>query len=127
MIETKDKSPEEKARKEEKKEKAKEGSRKVEVMGFELPMKGEAVTLSGKEVSVKEGALIGKFGGQEVYEKVKEVMEGALEGWEGKEGELSGKAFHMYEQFRPTVRKGQHGWGRKGELNLAEVENAAKG
>ena len=40
MIEPKDKSPDEKAKKEEKKEKAKQGASQVEVMGFDLPMKG---------------------------------------------------------------------------------------
>ena len=84
------------------------------------------MVLSGKEINVKEGGFIGKFGGQETYESVKKVMESALEGWKGKEEELGGKAFHMYEKFRPTVPKGEQGWGRKGELNLAEVKNVAK-
>lgn len=126
MTEPKDRSPNEEAKKEEKKEKARKGASTVEVMGFDLPMKGEGVMLSGKQVSVKEGSLIGKFGGQETYEGVKKVMERALAGWKGKEEELGGKAFHMYEKFRPTVPKGQQGWGRKGELNLAEVESATK-
>ena len=32
--------------------------------------------------------------------------------------ELAGRAFGLYEQFRPTVAKGQKGWGQKGELDL---------
>jgi DNA mismatch repair ATPase MutL len=126
MIEPKDRSADEEAAKKKKKDKAKEGARTVEVMGFELPMQGEAVVLGGSKKEVKEGNLIAKFGSEGTYEEVKRVMQGVLDGWKGKEDELGKSAFGMYERFRPTVPKGQHGWGRKGELSLREIESVAK-
>ena len=127
MIDEREKSPDEKREKEEKNAKAREGAATVRVMGFELHLKGEGVVLGGREKEVEEGGLVGKFGGREGYERVKGVMQESLERWRGEEGELSGRAFGMYEKFRPSVPRGKRGWGRKGELNLAELESVIKG
>jgi hypothetical protein len=110
-----------------KKEKTKEeeGTQRVEVMGFPIKIKDDTVIVKGRPKSIKEGHLIRKFG-EENFGKVKRTMSDALHSWKGSEDELDKRAFHMYEKFRPNVAKGQQGWGRKGELNLVELEGIAK-
>jgi hypothetical protein len=34
---------------------------------------------------------------------------------------LADEAFHLYEQFRPSVPAGESGWGAKGTLSLAKI------
>ncbi len=40
--------------------------------------------------------------------------------------ELRGKAYDLYEKFRPSIPEGTRGWGAKGELDLAAVEKLKK-
>lgn len=42
------------------------------------------------------------------------------------EDELNEKAFHLYEQFRPEVPADEKGWGAKGVLDVAKIDNLAK-
>jgi hypothetical protein len=100
-------------------------TRIVKVMGFSLPIKGDAVILGGKPKPLKGETLKHKFGGQQ-YDAVKAAFEDSLQSWKGHEDELNTKAFHMYEQFRPTVASGQKGWGRKGELSTSEIAKAIR-
>jgi len=100
-------------------------ARIVKVMGFSLPIKGDAVILGGKPKPLKGETLKHKFGGQQ-YDAVKAAFEDSLQSWKGHEDELNTKAFHMYEQFRPTVASGQKGWGRKGELSTSEIAKAVR-
>jgi hypothetical protein len=99
--------------------------KEVKVMGFPMEVRGDAVIVKGKPKEGKEDALARKFG-EGNLEKVKQAMKSALAAWKGKEQELDEKAFHMYEQFRPDVAKGQKGWGRKGELHLSKIESVVK-
>jgi hypothetical protein len=69
-----------------------------------------------------EDALRKKFG--KAYEPVRGVFVEALESWEDKEEELNERAFGLYEEFRPEVKHGQRGWGRKGDLDLGKVKIA---
>lgn len=39
--------------------------------------------------------------------------------------ELSAKAFHLYEQFRPDVPPDEKGWGAKGVLDLKRISKLA--
>ena len=96
-------------------------------MGFALPIKEDAhaVMVGGKPKPLLEGSLKRKFG-EENYDLVREAFTQSLETWKGDEDELDGKAFQMYEKFRPTVPGGQKGWGRKGELNLDEVKSIVR-
>ncbi len=41
--------------------------------------------------------------------------------------ELRGRAFGLYEAFRPKIPEGTKGWGAKGELDLGAVERLKKG
>lgn len=100
-------------------------TRIVKVMGFSLPIKGDAVIVGGKPKPLKGESLKHKFGGQQ-YDAVKAAFEDSLRSWKGHEDELNTKAFHMYEQFRPTVAGGQKGWGQKGELSISEIAKAVR-
>ncbi|KAH7377319.1 hypothetical protein BKA66DRAFT_157587 [Pyrenochaeta sp. MPI-SDFR-AT-0127] len=90
----------------------------IEVMHFKLPLKNNLALVSRSDTKGKPGAeepLKNKFG-DEGYELTKEAFNTALKSWQGHEDELSKKAFGFYEKFRPDVKSGQKGWGRKGEL-----------
>lgn len=98
----------------------------VKVMGFPMTIKDDSVIVKGKPKTTREVSLVRKYGSDDSYGKVKDAMIEALQDWKGKEDELDTKAFHMYEQFRPDVAKGQKGWGRKGELHLAKVRDTIR-
>ncbi|KAF2674421.1 hypothetical protein BT63DRAFT_9849 [Microthyrium microscopicum] len=87
-------------------------SERLEVMHFKLK--------KSDMKPAKEELLSKKFGDR--YEDVRKVFEESLQSWssDGLE-DLNKAAFHMYEEFRPTVKSGQGGWGKKGELDLDTV------
>lgn len=94
----------------------------LEVMGFPMQIKNGAATVDGKDKPANEHLLRAKFGGEEEYTRVKRVMEEALRTWDDDKETLDKKAFHMYEQFRPSIASGSAGWGRKGPLNMHKVK-----
>ena len=97
----------------------------LEVMQFKLKLKDGLIYL-GTEPKPKqpgEENLMKKFNFR--YEETKQIFKGCLLSWTRKDEELNRKAFHMYEEFRPTVEPGQGGWGRKGELQLDKVSKVA--
>ncbi|KAK7709849.1 hypothetical protein SLS64_006091 [Diaporthe eres] len=98
----------------------------VKVMGFPMTIKDDSVIVKGKPKTTREVSLVRKYGSDESYGKAKDAMTEALQDWKGKEDELDAKAFHMYEQFRPDVAKGQKGWGRKGELHLSKLRDTIR-
>lgn len=95
----------------------------VKVMGFPMTIKDDSVIVKGKPKTIREVSLLRKYSSEETYTKARDAMVEALQEWKGKEDDLDTKAFHMYEQFRPDVAKGQKGWGRKGELHLSKVRD----
>jgi hypothetical protein len=94
----------------------------LEVMGFHLKLTDGQALVGDKPKKANESALVKKFG-EEAYERVKAAFTETLQLWTGQEEELNARAFHYYEDFRPTVPKGQKGWGRKGILNLQTVKD----
>ena len=116
--------------KQEKREKARKKQKtldEIEVMHFKLRLK-DGLAIVGSDEKGKPGdeeGLRKKFG-DEQYQKVKDEFDDALKRWKGHEEELNKKAFHMYEEFRPDVSKGQKGWGRKGELSLETVASTVR-
>lgn len=98
----------------------------VKIMGFPMTIKDDSVIVKGKPKTTREVSLVRKYGSEERYGKAKDAMTEALQDWKGKEDDLDAKAFHMYEQFRPDVAKGQKGWGRKGELHLSKVRETIR-
>lgn len=122
VIEPKDESD----RSDRKKKQTDKDARRVVVMGFPMQIKGDDLIVDGKPKPFNEANLTPKFGGDEQYAHAKKVFDESLQNWKGSEEELGKKAFHMYEQFRPSVAGGQHGWGRKGKLNLDEVRKVIR-
>ena len=69
--------------------------------------------------------------------KNKEHLSQSLTDVKGKVGECQGvldhvrqleaTGFKLYEQFRPAIAGGKKGWGAKGQMSLAAIENLAKG
>lgn len=92
----------------------------ISVMGFNLKLKENLVVVGNDKKPANEDAQKKKFGEQQ-YEKAKSAFQDALSSWDDDKDGLNKKAFHFYEQFRPTVAQGQKGWGRKGELVLDTV------
>lgn len=112
------------AKRDKRKEQAeKEELDEVEVMSFNLRLKDGLAMVGDKPKKPNEEALRKKYGGAEQYDKVKKAFEEALKTWRGKEDELDQRAFHMYEDFRPSVKPGQAGWGRKGQLSINTIRN----
>ena len=109
----------------EKKRQRSEGSHidELEIMGFHLKLKDGHVLVGDKPKKANEQTFIKKFG-EVPYEQVKQTFRDSLKSWSGQEDELNAQAFHHYEVFRPTVPKGQKGWGRKGNLDLQTVKDA---
>lgn len=95
-------------------------------MQFKLHVRGGVAYVGSKMENASEEGLKAKFGKD--YGDVRRAFEDALETWKGSEEELEKEGFPMYESFRPSVPKGQQGWGRKGTLDLENVKKAvAKG
>jgi hypothetical protein len=40
--------------------------------------------------------------------------------------ELAGKAYSLYEEFRPAIAAGKSGWAARGNLDLRLIERLAK-
>lgn len=93
----------------------------LEVMSFHLRLKDGQAMVGDKPKKSNEEALRKKYGGAEQYDKIRTSFEDSLEKWKGKEDELDKRAFHMYEDFRPSVKPAQAGWGRKGQLSLDTI------
>jgi hypothetical protein len=120
--------PEKKAEKEKRKRSAeKEANDEVEVMSFKLLLKDGNAIVSRKPQKANEALLIKKYGEAD-YNRTKAAMEEAIDAFEAKakKGELNRTAFHMYEEFRPSVQYGQGGWGKKGELRLEKIRELAE-
>ena len=115
--------PDEQKRKERREQAGKDDLDEIEVMGFHLKLTEGQALVGEKPKKGNEDALKGKFG-EEGYVKVKGAFEEVSGKWKGREEELDGRAFNAYEDFRPSVAKGQKGWGRKGMLRLQTVRDA---
>ncbi|CAF9932230.1 MAG: hypothetical protein GOMPHAMPRED_006525 [Gomphillus americanus] len=88
----------------------------VHIMTFSVKLKDGSALVGDKPKKGNEETIRKKYGGS--YDKVKKAMQNTLQDWQGKQEELNSRAFHMYEDFRPSVAAGQKGWGRKGKLSL---------
>jgi hypothetical protein len=106
-----------------KKQRREQPDDELEVMGFHLKMADGQALVGDEPKKANESALMKKFG-EEAYERVKSAFTETLQLWTGQGEELSVRAFHCYEDFRPTVPKGQKGFGRKGMLDLQTVKDA---
>ncbi|KAJ4299736.1 hypothetical protein N0V90_004982 [Kalmusia sp. IMI 367209] len=119
----------EEANRKRKEAKKKQGDlEEIQVMHFNLKLK-DGLAIVGSEQKGKpanEDALKKNFG-EAQYERTRKCFENALNSWMGvDEEQLDKDASHFYEEFRPTVKSGQKGWGSKGELNLENVNRVVQ-
>lgn len=89
----------------------------INVMNFKLRFKDGLALVGDKPKKANEATLRKKFGEAE-YESAHEALKEALQTWQDHHDELNAQAFGMYETFRPVIKPGAQGWGRKGELDL---------
>ena len=93
-------------------------------MSFKLNLdKHGHALVGGKAKKAGEDALMRKYGGPEQYDNVKETFTDALNSWNHQKEDLNSRAFHFYADFRPSVKPGQQGWGRKGQLSLHTIRD----
>ena len=85
--------------------------------GLRAAIDGEAIHSGGVETYLKN-----KFG--ENYDEARAAMEKLAKAYTPKQ--LEGKAYDLYEKFRPTIPEGTKGWGAKGELDLDYICSLAK-
>lgn len=99
----------------------------VELMGRAIPTvrtgAGVRAAIEGKpmEPDSVERYLASKFGDH--LDDVRKQMEDLAGSFPP--SELASQAFSLYEKFRPSVPRGEKGWGAKGELDLAVIRKLA--
>jgi hypothetical protein len=101
---------------------------RVELLGRAVPAKntdeGIRAIQRGKAIDPDsvERYLEGKFGDD--LKAVRSAMEKLAKAYQPKE--LAGKAYSLYERFRPDIPAGKKGWGAEGDLDLGLIERLAK-
>lgn len=122
---------EEKSETEEKKKAKREKAAKpeiIEILGRGVPVvktpKGLRAAIDGEAIhsGSVEAYLENKFG--ENYQAARSAMETLAKAYTPKQ--LEGKAYDLYEKFRPEIPEGTKGWGAKGELDLDYIRSLAK-
>lgn len=100
----------------------------VQILGRPVPAVnhdgGVRATVKGKPVEPQsvERYLEGKFGDQ--LSLVRKVMVELAESFSPQD--LAGRAYSLYEKFRPEIPEGTRGWGATGDLDLEKIR-ALKG
>ncbi len=100
----------------------------IEVVGRMIPAvqteHGLRAAISGEQIDPKsvERYLEKKFGAD--LGEVKAALEALAQAYPLQE--LKQRAYRLYEQFRPGVAEGIHGWGAMGELDLERISKLAK-
>ena len=99
----------------------------IEVCGRGLPVKNtdDGIRAVVKDKPIDPDAvqryLASKFGGD--LAAVREAMAELAGSFAP--GQLSERAYSLYEQFRPKIPSGRRGWGAKGELDLDFIRSLA--
>lgn len=122
---------EEKSEEEKEKEAKKQKEVKVEfieILGRDVPAvetpSGLRAAEKGKPIhsGYVESYLKQKFGDD--LEDARKAMEKLAKAYTPKQ--LKGKAYDLYEKFRPEIPEGKKGWGAKGELDLDYIRSLAE-
>jgi hypothetical protein len=101
---------------------------RVTVLGRPVPIvhtkQGVRAASGGKPISAAsvQRYLTQKFGDN--LDEVQAAMEKLASAY--KPEQLAGKAYALYEKFRPEIPEGQKGWGAAGELDLDYIRSLAK-
>jgi hypothetical protein len=99
----------------------------IAFMGRRIPVapspSGPLALADGKPIAPKsvEKYLASKFG--EHYDAAHSAMVKLARS--RSPTKLTVEAFHLYEEFRPTIPAGVAGWGKKGVLDLKKIERLA--
>lgn len=121
-----EKSEEEKEKEARKKEPPK--TEFIEVLGRDVPVvktaKGLRATVKGDDINPEsvETYLKQKFGDD--FDDARTAMEKLAKAYTPKQ--LEGKAYDLYEKFRPEIPEGKKGWGAKGDLDLDYIRSLAE-
>ena len=100
----------------------------IELLGRGIPAmktsKGLRAAIKGEEIDPEsvETYLKQKF--KDDLEDARTAMEKLAKAHTPKQ--LEGKAYDLYEKFRPKIPEGTKGWGAKGELDLEYIRSLAK-
>ena len=98
------------------------------VLGRLVPMirtvEGMRATVKGNLIDSQsvQRYLAEKFG--EDLADVQAAMEALARAFSPEK--LAGRAYMLYEEFRPAIPEGQRGWGAKGELDLSYIRALGK-
>ena len=84
--------------------------------GLRASIKGEAIHAGSVETYLKQ-----KF--KDDLDDTRAAMEKLAKAYTPKQ--LEGKAYDLYEKFRPEIPEGTKGWGAKGELDLTYIRSLA--
>lgn len=121
-----EKSPEEKEKETKKQKEVK--TEFIELLGRGVPAvktpQGLRAAEKGKPIYAEsvETYLKQKFGDN--YDDARAAMQKLAKAFTPKQ--LEGKAYDLYEKFRPEIPEGTKGWGAKGELDLDYIRSLAK-
>jgi hypothetical protein len=100
----------------------------VELLGRGVPAVrtpgGLRATIKGEQIQPEsvETYLKNKFG--EDLDRARAGMEELAAAYPPRE--LAGRAYELYEKFRPEIPAGKKGWGAQGELDLEYLRSLAK-
>ena len=100
----------------------------IELLGRGVPAvktsKGLRATIKGEEIDAEsvQKYLKQKFG--EELDEARGAMEKLAKAYPPKQ--LEGKAYDLYEKFRPKIPEGTKGWGAKGDLDLDYIQSLAE-
>jgi hypothetical protein len=101
---------------------------RIDLCGRAVPARntehGVRATQRGKPIDPDsvERYLEDKFGDD--LKAVRSAMQKLARAY--KPTQLAGKAYSLYEEFRPAIPSGKRGWGAKGDLDLGRIERLAK-
>jgi hypothetical protein len=121
---------------EEKTEEVKEGKRKeqpvklefIELLGRGVPAvktpHGLRAAIDGELIYAESVATYLKQKLGEDFDEARAAMEKLAKAYTPKQ--LEGKAYDLYEKFRPEIPEGRKGWGAKGELDLDYIRSLAE-
>jgi hypothetical protein len=100
----------------------------IDLLGRDIPAvrtpQGLRAAVSGEVIHPEsvEKYLRQKFGGD--LDAVREAMAALAEAHTPTE--LEGRAYDLYEEFRPSIPEGKRGWGAQGVLDLNAIRALAK-
>ena len=100
----------------------------IEILGRGVPAiktpHGLRAAIEGQPIHAESVAtyLKQKFGDD--FDEARAALQKLAKAYQPKQ--LEGKAYGLYEKFRPGIPEGKKGWGAKGELDLDYIRSLAE-